>query len=153
MSANASDSESNGQGPKRHHHGRPSKFSPEKARAILDAVRQGCPVITAVRAAGVSKWALKRWLEKGRSKAPADAAYRTFRHEYKHARWEAERALVEIVRAAAPTSWTAGAWLLERTHPERYSRTDRLKAQLSIKGEHRIMVTHAMQMRMLSDPE
>lgn len=37
---------------------------------------------------------------------------------------ESERALVAIVRAAAPKTWTAAAWLLERRFPARWARPE-----------------------------
>lgn len=51
------------------------------------------------------------------------------------ARAMAEVANVRIIQQASKDSWQAAAWLLERTHPERYARRDRLALEGSAEGE------------------
>ncbi len=103
---------------------RPSKLNPERTRALLDALRAGCFVPTACRAAGISRSTLRRWLERGQSRAEDDAPYRTFRREYHKALAEVEAEAVQTIRRAGSEdvagSWQASAWFLERRFPARW---------------------------------
>ncbi len=46
--------------------GRPSRLTPERADAIIDAMREGATVKAAAEAAGVGRRTVYDWLERGR---------------------------------------------------------------------------------------
>jgi len=93
--------------------GRPTKYTPESAKKITDAIRLGSTYHLACLYAGVDDHSLIRW----RHRHPDfDAAVR-----------EAEGAgaigwLAKIERAANDGEWTAAAWKLERRYPQEYGR-------------------------------
>ena len=95
-------------------------FSPEIRKRVVEFVRGGCYVETAVRAAGVSKSTFYSWLKKG---SAGIEPYAEFTAEIEQAMGEAEKRLVLCVEAAAPLEWRAAAWKLERMYPKRYGPT------------------------------
>lgn len=108
-----------------------------KVRAkILEALGRGRYAVTACALAGVDPSNFYRAL--ARAEEPgASRALREFRAAVESAKAKAEdRLLSEIedsCRADGTADWTARAWILERTRPERYGRIDRSKIELAAK--------------------
>lgn len=93
---------------------RPSKYTPETAKKITDAIRLGATFGLACQYAGISEDTFARWREK----------YADFAEAVK----EAEGAgvvgwLAKIEKAANEGTWQAAAWKLERRYPREYGRT------------------------------
>ena len=93
--------------------GRPTKYTPETAKKIVDAVRLGATYTLACQYAGIDVSTLENWRQK----------YSDFSLMIK----EAEGAgavgwLAKIEKAANDGNWTAAAWKLERRYPEMYGR-------------------------------
>src|SRR4051794_21218430 len=59
--------------------GRPTKLGEATARAIIDALKVGCPVRVACQAAGVGSTTFKTWMVRGTSGDESDAPFRAFR--------------------------------------------------------------------------
>lgn len=142
---------------------RPTKFSPEIAARIIDAVRAGNYLETAAACAGLSKDTLYRWLKRG-ARAQG-GAYRQFADDVAAALAVAEardvatidraadgydvvriKETVEDGRVAAVETvrtrefaWQAAAWRLERKFPDRWGRRDQMRADVRTQGT----VTHA----------
>ena len=110
--------------------GRPTKLDETTARAILDALKVGCPIRVACQAAGVGPTTFKSWVARGKSLDEADAPFRAFRADVQKARAAGEAAALKVIHEAMPTTWQAAAWFLERSRPERWGRVDRLKAKV-----------------------
>lgn len=94
--------------------GRPSKYTPEVAKKVTDAIRLGATYELACNYAGISEDSFARWRAK----------YAEFADAVK----EAEGAgavgwLGRIEQAAQKGQWQAAAWKLERRYPEQYGRT------------------------------
>lgn len=92
---------------------RPTKYTPETAKKITDAIRVGATYRLACDYAGVSEDTFARWRER----------YADFAEGIK----EAEGAgavgwLAKIEKAANEGVWQAAAWKLERRYPESYGR-------------------------------
>lgn len=105
--------------------GRPCKLTPEAAERIAAAVADGVSREGAAQAVGVHRATLMHWLQLGREQA--EGPYRDLADAIEKAEGACEREVVGVVRRAAESgNWQAGAWLLERKHPERYGRVDRL---------------------------
>ena len=95
--------------------GRPTKRSPERELAILNALRVGNTRTASCAAAEVSLDSLARWME-------ADAE---FRGAVVKAEANAElRFLGQVAKAAAGQNWQAAAWWLERRRHEHYRRRE-----------------------------
>lgn len=110
---------------------RPAKLNDERVKTIVDAIKVGCSIRVACRAAGIGVTTFKTWMSRGKSKETDDAPYRAFRAAIKKARTHGEFHALMIIQEAMPDHWQAAAWFLERSRPARWGRVDRLKAILS----------------------
>jgi hypothetical protein len=106
--------------------GRPTKRSPERITAILNALKVGNTRRAAAGAAEINELTLARWM----------AADVGFRSAVENAEHEAERRFLTIVAKAATTgTWTAAAWWLERRKNADYARHDKLDMQIDLRKE------------------
>ena len=132
--------------------GRRLKLTPETQAKLCTYIRGGCPYIVAVGCVGIEESTFYRWLRLG-EKAKS-GIYFQFSQSIKKAKDDAEAERVLKIRSIAmgeePTErieikdkktgevtkvitkmgrpeWTALAWLLERQHPERWAKTERLQ--------------------------
>lgn len=108
---------------------RPTTLDESTARTILDALRAGCSIRVACKAAGVGQTTFKTWVARGKSRADEDAPYRAFRADVRKARSAGEAAALKVIHEAMPDHWQAAAWFLERSKPARWGKVDRIKAE------------------------
>jgi hypothetical protein len=95
--------------------GQPTKRSPEREQAILNALRIGNTRRAAAQGADITEDTLANWMK--RSSA--------FFGAVEHAEAEAEqRFLGNVAKAAAGNTWQAAAWWLERRRPEDYRKRE-----------------------------
>lgn len=97
--------------------GRPPKLTPELREQLLKWLRAGLPLSLATAMAGVHESNVRIWRAKSRS---GTRGYRGFDEDVVQAMSEGEAVNVARISAAGKTNWRAAAWLLERTHPERW---------------------------------
>jgi transposase len=112
--------------------GQPTKLTPERQRAVIDALRAGCYKATAAEYAGIGVSTLHRWLETGEADHDNDrqSDYRDFWEAVKKADAEFQMwALLQIDNAARDGSWQAAAWRLERKYPQLWGRKQRVEEQ------------------------
>ena len=105
--------------------GRPSKFTDERSKRIISALRAGNYLETAARYGGIAYDTLNDWVKRGHTEK--DGKYRQFSEAVENARAEAEVSAVATVRAASRDQWQAAAWWLERSQPGRWGRKDRVE--------------------------
>ena len=105
--------------------GRPSKFTPERVEAILDALRGGCSRMAAASAGGIHYDTLHDWLAKNPE----------FLREVEKAESLAEANYTAVVFKAAATNWQAAAWWLERRRFRDYARRDRVDVTVDVRHE------------------
>lgn len=117
--------------------GRPTKLTVKVQNRIVGAIRAGNYAEAAAKSAGVSRRTYQRWLERGRSTAPADAPFRGFRDAVRKAEGNAEVQAVAIVRQAMPNDWRAAMTYLERRYPERWRRRKAADVATADSGEAR----------------
>lgn len=115
--------------------GRPTKFSEERAQAMLEALRGGNYIETAASYAGIDDSTYRRWLQR------EEPEFRAFRAAVKKAQADAEVRNVGIVLKAAPTHWQAAAWWLERSFPDRYGRRTRIDADVNVTAKPMVDVS------------
>ncbi|KKN82039.1 hypothetical protein LCGC14_0313060 [marine sediment metagenome] len=129
--------------------GRPSKFTPAAAAHIVQAVRDGNPLVVAAVHGGISYRTLDRWMLQG--KEQTSGRFVTFVLDI--ARAEADAILTRVARISRAAEggqvlsrttttnertgvttvhetyskgeWAADAWLLERRFPAFFGRRDR----------------------------
>lgn len=102
------------------------KLTPEVQALILAHLRAGNYLETAAQAAGVDKTTLYDWLKKG---AAGRAPYATFSHAVVDAQAQAEARDLQRMDDHGRLNWQAVAWRLERRHPDRWARRERLDVQ------------------------
>lgn len=106
-----------------------SKFSPERAEAVLTGIRVGNSRTRAAVAAGITKDTVRRWADR----------YPSFARRLDQAEAEGVALLLGAVRqhamSGAPNTWQAAAWILERTHPDEFGQRSRVDISMDIR-EH-----------------
>lgn len=104
--------------------GRKPKLDERLTEQLVQLLKSGNYVETAIAAVGLSKSTFYEWLERGDHErvAQADEPYRVFREKVEHARAEGEATNVLRIARAAAEDWKAAAWMLERQFPDRWGR-------------------------------
>ena len=107
--------------PVREQIGRPSKFTPERRAAIIDAISHRIPYELAAEGNGICEDTLYEWLKIGRQdmKEGIDSEYANFSEAIKRAEMTKVRQHSDII-AERPERWQADAWLLERRWHKHY---------------------------------
>jgi hypothetical protein len=82
-------------GPTENQQGRPSKFTDERARAAIEAAREGLSKAGCERAAGVADGTLNNWLDDNPTFTDRDGEERQFFRAFRRARQVGERTLVD----------------------------------------------------------
>uniref|UniRef100_A0A6M3JKW8 Putative DNA binding, helix-turn-helix domain containing protein n=1 Tax=viral metagenome TaxID=1070528 RepID=A0A6M3JKW8_9ZZZZ len=104
---------------------RNSKLTDARVEAILNALRTGCTRRAAAAVGGISHTTLYDWMNND----PTLAA------TIERAEGEAEATFTAIVARAAPTSWQASAWWLERRKYQDYGRRDKVEMSIDLRKE------------------
>jgi len=97
------------------------KFTPRTVALICENLANGSYLQEAVKAAGIGGTAFKRW--RSLAEEDPDSVFAEFMDLVETARAQAELSLLSVIKTASdePKNWTAAAWLLERSRPERWS--------------------------------
>jgi len=96
--------------------GRKTTLNDQTTDRLVQLLRGGVPVRTAIATVNVPKSTYYAWLES------ADPVHVRFAERVAEAQAFGEATLVSRIANASAVSWQAAAWLLERTVPERYAR-------------------------------
>lgn len=102
--------------------GRPSKLTPELQERIVQAIRAGNYVATAVAYAGISQSTFYRWMERG--KRQRGGRFREFWEAIARAEAEAEVRNVALIQKEAQKNAVHAEWWLERRFPDRWGRRE-----------------------------
>jgi len=107
--------------------GRPSSFTPERTRKVLEAIRAGATYIRAAERASIDYTTLRGWIKRG--EAVKKGPYFEFFKAVKKAEEDREETLLQNIIDAGrdPAHWQAGAWVLERTNPGKFGRRERME--------------------------
>jgi len=102
--------------------GRPTKFTPERRAAIIDAIYHRIPYVLAAEANGISEETFYDWLRTAAAhlNEGIESDFTQFSESIKRAEMQRIREHNEII-AARPERWQADAWLLERRWNKHYS--------------------------------
>jgi hypothetical protein len=109
--------------------GRPTKLSPEIARAITDDLLAGMPPNRAAEFAGIDPTTLSRWLDRGMRQRKG--IYRDFWDDFRTAQGEAYREALTNVRKAALRDARYSQWWLSRIDPRNFGRRDNVEQDSS----------------------
>ena len=100
--------------------GRPSLLNLEVTEKIVDCLRVGSYIETAVAFAGINKDTFYAWLKRGAKETKGP--YREFSDAIEKALAEGELDHIKRINEASKTEWQASAWMLERKFPKRWGR-------------------------------
>jgi hypothetical protein len=100
-----------------------TKLSSSVEQAICQAILAGSSIEVAAEYVGIGRRTFYRWCSRGR-KAKRGVFWH-FWHALKKARAAAEVRTVARLLDAAPQTWQAAAWWLERKAPNRWALRDR----------------------------
>ena len=119
--------------------GRPTKLTPEIQHRVVQALGSGNTRTASAAFARIGLSTFERWLTDPRPK------YQEFRAAVEKAEADAEVRNVAIIQKAAPETWQAAAWWLERRRPQDWARTERLdlKHAGKVEVEHGVDVAGA----------
>lgn len=109
--------------------GRPSKFTPETKKKLLDAIRMGNYREPSCNYAGISVSTFYAWLQKGRRQKKGQ--FVEFLEAVTRAEAEAEVRMVAQWQAQIPKDWRAARDFLARRFPERWGSKARMKVDHS----------------------
>ena len=113
--------------------GRKTKLTPELQDKIVSAIRAGNYAMVAAEYAGISTTTFYRWLQQGAE--AKSGIYKDFRDAVKKAESDAEVRAVAIIQKHMEGNWQAAMTYLERKHPNRWGRRDRLRLDVNPKDE------------------
>lgn len=102
----------------------PPRFSPEVAEKLAHGVELGLGFKKACRAVGIPTTTGKRWRRNGKRDLAAgvDSPYAQLEEVLQAAESDVEDKALRSVLVQAEADWRAGAWYLERTRPDRWSK-------------------------------
>lgn len=104
---------------------RPTKYTPERVKRFLDAVRLGAPYRLAAHYAGIDHMTFVHWRER----------YLDFSNQVKEAEGVAVVGwLAKIEKAANDGNWQAAAWKAERRYPDDFGRRERIEQTVEVSG-------------------
>jgi hypothetical protein len=118
---------------------RPTKLTPQLQELLVEQIKKGNYIETACGVVGINKQSYYNWL--GRGKKAKSGKFFDFFDAIKKAEDFAEAYLLQQILSAADNQekpqWQAAAWMLERKHPDKWGRKERL----DVRGEFKEDVT------------
>ncbi|WP_292465891.1 hypothetical protein [Methanolobus sp.] len=94
----------------------------EVSEPLIKLLKAGVPVIHACDAVGIAPTTYYDWMKRGEQETTGQ--YHDFYLQTKKARAEAIARNVAIIQKAAPHTWQAAAWWLERSCPAEFGRRE-----------------------------
>ena len=105
--------------------GAPTKYTPDRVDLLCERIGTGVPLKYAAALAGISENSVYNWL-KDEAKHGEASKYAGFTARINAAKAEAVHENLEKIRKAGERDWRAGAWILERRHPEDFAPIQRV---------------------------
>ena len=106
--------------------GRPTKLTPELQADLVRALASGAYIEAACQYVGIAPQTYYGWIAKAKAD-DSEPEYLEFMEAVEKARSAVTLRMAGRVLAAADDgSWQAGAWWLERSHPDQYGRRTNL---------------------------
>lgn len=121
--------------------GAPTKINVELITDLTGHLRRGVSYEVAAQAVGIHRSTIIAWRERGEHdlEQNTDSLYAYFADEATRAIAGGEATIVDTIRKAGRHDWRALAWLLERRHPSRWARRDRLDVDVDLHAAPRVV--------------
>ena len=110
--------------------GRPSKLTTETKGKLVNALSAGAHIEIACIYAGIDTATYCRWAAIARNSTPENPApkeYLELAETIEQATVQGEITTLASIKKASADDWRAGAWLLERRHPDRWASSHRIQ--------------------------
>ncbi|MEE2709710.1 MAG: hypothetical protein VYA69_08940 [Gemmatimonadota bacterium] len=101
--------------------GRPSKFTEERRKAILENLESGVSREVASMVSGVEPETLPKLMRK--SEESATGTYKQFANDAIQSEATAVINMVQVIHDASERDWHASGWWMERRRPEEWGRS------------------------------
>lgn len=121
--------------------GRPSKLTPEVKRRFIEAIRAGSHYEPACQYAGIDYKTFRDWMQRGQGVHPARSSaqeYVDFAAEVMRAEAEGELQCIAAIKGATKEDWRPAAWMLERRHAERWSKSEKIEIMVQQQVESQV---------------
>jgi transposase len=116
--------------------GRPTKLTPATKRKLLEGIGRGYILEVAAARAGIDYRTLANWVERGQAEEGGE--FHDFFQELTHARFKGEAELADTIHEASQSQvdgdWHAAAHILACRHPERWSKREKVDAEVKHSG-------------------
>ncbi len=96
-----------------------TKITPELIELIKEHLEEGNYDMIAAQAAGITRQTFYNWIRKG--KTDKEGIYYDFYRMVEESKATGEVKLIAVIKKASNRTWTAAAWILERSRPERWA--------------------------------
>ena len=96
-----------------------AKITPEIIELIKGYLEEGNYDLIAAQAAGITRQTFYNWIRRG--KMDKEGIYFDFYTMVEKSKSEGEVNLIATIKKASNRTWTAAAWILERSRPERWA--------------------------------
>lgn len=143
---------------KKRQRGRPTKFTPETRKRIIEALEVGMPKNAACASAGVDYRTFAYWQERGLKAKSGE-----FLHFVQALKMAEDRGIAFllsiVIKAARGTdkkggNWVAAMTMLERLHPAQFGRIDKMSAEVRLSGGVNVRASEDELVKLIqSDPE
>lgn len=104
--------------------GRPGKLTPELQESIVQGIKAGNYAEVSARNSGIAPTTFFRWMQQGEDRP---GLYRKFRESIRNAEAFSEARAVAIVANGMLADPKHAEWYLERKHPNRWGRHERIE--------------------------
>ena len=123
---------------------RPSLLTPELQDRFCELMLAGNYLSTACAILEITPQTISNWLARADDPNEPDPSYLRFLEAVKRTEAEAEARLLAKIEAAGndPKNWPAHMTILERRHPERWGRRDRVQVDQRTTIVYEIETTH-----------
>jgi transposase len=126
--------------------GRPLKLNDELIKKLCSYIRNGSYAVTACKCSGLSEVSYYAYIKQGEEdiEKGIESIFTKLLKSVKSAEAEAEHELASMVRETAldKKEWLPAMTFLERRHPERWGRRDRLQVDESKQIQINVVVKH-----------
>jgi hypothetical protein len=95
---------------------------------LIKLLEDGNTIKTPCGVVGIDESTFYDWINKGDA---GKADYAKFAKSVKKARAKAQAYHVSVIKKASEENWQASAWYLERSDPDHWARTERIKTDVN----------------------
>jgi transposase len=132
------------------------KLNEEMIAKLCKPIAEGNYFVVACRLAGISEQSFYSWLKQAEAdiKAGVESRFTELYESVKRAESEAEAKMIQVVisNAVESKNWVSAMTFLERRHPERWGRKDRIQVDKEEAVQINVVIKHYQDETQLAQP-